>query len=61
MRNVIELLAIASEENAPGPRAISDSDNVALNIFWPVVSTSKWLVVSTLASGGIGHGAFVPA
>lgn len=59
--DVVELLAVAREEDGAGARAVADADDVALNVGRSVGGGSEGLVVAALAGGGVGYGVFVPA
>lgn len=61
VRHVFELLSIAGEENSSSSWSIADSNNVALDILWPVTCWYEWLVVSTMPRRQIGHRGFVEA
>lgn len=53
MGYVVELLAIAREEDGAGAWTIADADNVALNVFRAVGGRGEGLVVAPGAGGGV--------
>jgi hypothetical protein len=59
--DVVEFLAVAGEEKGAGAGAVADADDVALDIGRAVGGGCEWLVVATLAGGGVGYRVFVPA
>ena len=61
MGDVIELLAVAGEEEGAGAGAVADADDVALHVGGTVGGGREGLVVAALAGGGVGYGVFVPA
>lgn len=59
--DVVELLAVAGEEEGSGAGAVADADDVALDVGRAVGGRCEGLVVAALAGGGVGYGVFVPA
>jgi hypothetical protein len=57
---IFELLAIAREENSTCAWAVSYTDNITLNVCRCVVRGSKWLVVSSMATGCVCNRILVP-
>jgi hypothetical protein len=61
MGDVIELLAVASEEHGAGTRTITDADNVTLDELRSKRCRGERLVVAAMAGGGISDRPFVEA
>jgi hypothetical protein len=59
--DILELLAVASEEDCPRSWSVADTDNVALEEWRSVWGWGKWLVVSAVAGRLIGNRRFVEA
>ena len=55
MGHVFELFAVACEEDCSRARAVTDTDDVALDIFGSVICAGKGLVVATEAVGEVGY------
>tara|TARA_R110002003_G_scaffold2062_8_gene23977 strand:- start:3159 stop:3449 length:291 start_codon:yes stop_codon:yes gene_type:complete len=53
VRDVIELLAVACEEERAGARAVTDANDVSLNVGWTVSCGYERLVVSSVAVGHV--------
>ena len=54
MCNIVEFLAIASEEKGSSARPVSNSDNVSLNVSGSVCGRCEGLVVASVAVGSVG-------
>ena len=59
--DVLELLAVAGEEEGSSAGAVTDADYVALDVLRSVGCGGERLVVAALAGGCVGDGVFVPA
>jgi hypothetical protein len=55
VHHVFEFLAIAREEDCSCTRAISDADDIALNIFGSVTCAGKGLIVAAETVGEVGY------
>ena len=61
MDNVVELFAVACEEDGASSGSVADAHNVALDVFGPIEGRDKGLVIATVAARGVGYGRFVPS
>jgi hypothetical protein len=61
MHHLLELLAIAGEEDGTCPRAVPDPNDVALHERRPIIGLVEWLVISAVTRRLIGDGRFVEA
>lgn len=59
--DVVELFAVAGEEDGARAGAVADSYNVALDVGGAVGGRCEGLVVTAGTGRGIGYGGFVPA
>jgi hypothetical protein len=59
--DIVELLAVAREEQGSRARTVADADNVSLNILRAVVRGSEGLVVPSVTGRSISNGVFVEA
>ena len=59
--DVVELFAVAGEEDGASSWAVADADDVALDVFGGVVCGSERLVEAAVAGGDVREGGFVPA
>lgn len=57
--DIVELLAIASEEYAASTWSISDPNNVTLDELGTVIGAAEWLIISPLTGRSVGHRTFV--
>ena len=58
---VVELFAVAGEEDGTRAGAVADSYNVALDVGGAVGGRCEGLVVTAGTGRGVGYGGFVPA
>ena len=54
VRHIVELLAIASEEDRAGAWSVADSDNISLHVLGTVGDGVEWLVVAPMTAGLVG-------
>ena len=59
MGDIIQLFAIASEENTARPGPIPNSDDIALDVFRAIIGSSEWLIVPPLTGRKVSNGAFM--
>ena len=60
LRDFLQLLAVAREEDGPGARPVADADDVAAHVGGAVRGRwSERLVEAALAKGEVGEGCFV--
>ena len=57
--NILEFLAIPSEEDCACARSISDANNVALNEGRAILCPVEWLVISAMARGCVCNRVFM--
>lgn len=58
---VVELFAVASEEDGARAGAVANSYNVALDVGGAVGGRCEGLIVAAGTGGGVGYGGFMPA
>ena len=54
VRHLFQFLPISCEENTSGPRPIANTDNITLDIWRPIISRCKGLVISPVTIGRVG-------
>lgn len=59
--DIIELLAVASEEERSSPWSVADANDISLYVSWTVCGGCEWLVVSSIAIRAVGDGRLVVA
>lgn len=52
--HVVELFAVACEEDGAGAGTVADTDDVALDVFRTVGGGREGLIVAAVAGGGVG-------
>ena len=61
VRHIIELLAVASEEDCSSARPVTNADDVSLDVCGTVCGRGERLVVATIAVGAVCDGGLVLA
>lgn len=61
MRDIVELLSVASEKDSAGARPVAYTNDVALFVVRSVVGARERLVVPSLAARCVCNGPFMPA
>lgn len=61
MGNIVEFLSIAGEEYGAAAGTVADAYHIALDVGGAVVSARERLIVSSVTSGGVGKGMFMPS
>lgn len=60
MSDILQFLAVSSEEYCPGPRSISYADDIPLHKLWTICWAIKRLIISSMPRGRISDGILMP-